>query len=119
MIAKIKSNSGVTKSAHAPLRLVLLPLALLCAQVSNFQAQSNTNQQQQGSAEVAALELGKLIEREIVGGQKHSYTILLLEGQYMRVEIKPQGINLGVTLQLPDGETHRLSNRLRVGRSLL
>ena len=57
--------------------------------------------------EIAALELGEPIEREIAGGQKHHYEILLSEGQYMRVEIKPQGINLGVILQLPDGETRQ------------
>ena len=65
-------------------------------------------QDTQSPPEIKTLELGQSFEREIAGGQKHSYEILLSEGQYMRVEIKPQGVNLGVTLQLPDGEIRQL-----------
>jgi CHAT domain-containing protein/Flp pilus assembly protein TadD len=69
-------------------------------------AQSPSQQQNagtQGEQDVAVLVLGNPLEREISGGQKHGYHIALAKGQHIRVEINPQGIDLGVSLQLPDG----------------
>ncbi len=74
--------------------------------VRNHSSPART-QEPPNTEESKTLELGQSVEREIAGGQKHHYEILLSEGQYMRVEIKPQGINLGVILQLPDGETRQ------------
>lgn len=53
--------------------------------------------------EIIALELGKPVERELAGGQRHKYQIVLSEGQHMKVEIREKGIIVGATLQLPDG----------------
>ena len=53
--------------------------------------------------EATTLEPGKSIERELAGGQKHSYQIALSEGQYLRVEISQKGIDVGATFQLPNG----------------
>jgi len=69
-------------------------------------AQSST--QQQNTQDAATLELSVPVVREITGGQKHAYQIALTSGQHIRVEIKPQGIDLGVSLQLPDGEKRPL-----------
>ena len=55
--------------------------------------------------EVTTLELGKPIERELAGGQKHTYQVLLSEGQFLRIEIKQYSIYVGATLHLPDGKT--------------
>jgi CHAT domain-containing protein len=59
----------------------------------------------QNTQEITVLELGRTLERELSGGEKHSYQITLSEGQYMRVEIKEHGIEVGVSLLLPSGET--------------
>ena len=45
--------------------------------------------------EIITLEPGKPIERELAGGQRHKYQIVLSEGQYMKVEIKEKGISVG------------------------
>lgn|SRR5213080_3059342 len=61
--------------------------------VRNHSSPART-QEPPNTEESKTLELGQSVEREIAGGQKHHYEILLSEGQYMRVEIKPQGILL-------------------------
>lgn len=57
----------------------------------------------QGPDDVTPLELGKPLERELAGGQRHKYQIALSEGQYMKVEIREKGVSVGVTFQLADG----------------
>src|SRR5262249_27505843 len=47
---------------------------------------------------------GKAIERALSAGQKHSYEVALLAGQYLRVQVAPTGIDVGVNLQLPGGQ---------------
>jgi CHAT domain-containing protein/Tfp pilus assembly protein PilF len=64
--------------------------------------QSTTTQSAQ---ETTPLELGVPLKREIAGGQRHNYHITLTKGQHIRVEIKPQDIDLGVLLQLPDSKS--------------
>jgi CHAT domain-containing protein len=51
------------------------------------------------------LELGKPIERELAGGQRHFYVVPMSEGQYMKVEVTDKGTDVGVSLQTPDGGT--------------
>jgi CHAT domain-containing protein/Tfp pilus assembly protein PilF len=66
--------------------------------------QNESNQPQ----EVTTLELGKPIEREISGGQKHLYQIPLSEGQHMTVVLRKMDVNVSVRLRLPGGEIHSL-----------
>src|SRR6516164_1161852 len=54
--------------------------------------------------EITTLELGKPIEREIGGGQRHKYEIAVREGQYLKVEIREKGIGVGVSVQRADEE---------------
>jgi CHAT domain-containing protein/Flp pilus assembly protein TadD len=54
--------------------------------------------------EVTTLEVGKPIERELRGGEKHAYPISLSEGQYLKLEVRSKGIDVGLDLQLPDGK---------------
>jgi CHAT domain-containing protein/tetratricopeptide (TPR) repeat protein len=61
-------------------------------------------------------------EREISGGEAHSYRIALIEGQYLRAIVKGQDINLLVTLQEPGGakvfergRNHRLQPEVILG----
>lgn len=46
---------------------------------------------------------GKPIEREIVGGELHTYLVRLTAGQWMRVVVEQRGIDLAVALIAPDG----------------
>jgi CHAT domain-containing protein/predicted negative regulator of RcsB-dependent stress response len=50
------------------------------------------------------LEPGKLIEREISGGQSHSYKITMISGQYLHVVVAQRGIDVAVKLFAPDGK---------------
>ncbi|MFL6229779.1 MAG: CHAT domain-containing tetratricopeptide repeat protein [Pyrinomonadaceae bacterium] len=48
--------------------------------------------------------MGKPVERELSGGQRHVYRIPVAEGLYAKVEIRPRGTDVGVMLQPPGGE---------------
>lgn len=50
------------------------------------------------------LELGKPIERELAGGQWHSYQIALTVGQYLQLAIEQRGINVTLVISGPDGK---------------
>lgn len=62
------------------------------------------NDDKRNTSGVATLELGQPIEREIRGGERQTYAISLIAGQYFKVVVKATNINLGVELGLPDGE---------------
>src|SRR5262249_42831228 len=51
-----------------------------------------------------SLEPGKPVERELSGGQSHSYKITLVSGQYLRIEVEQRGIDVAVALFTPDGK---------------
>jgi CHAT domain-containing protein len=55
-------------------------------------------------ADVPSLEQGKPIERELAGGEAHSYLLLLAAGQYARVVVDQRRINVAVTAFDPDGK---------------
>jgi CHAT domain-containing protein/Tfp pilus assembly protein PilF len=67
-------------------------------------------EQTNAGQEVITLELGKLIERELSGGQKHDYEIALTKGQFISVGIKLRGIDARVMLQPPDGDPVEVFN---------
>src|SRR5262245_38614938 len=54
--------------------------------------------------ESISLELGKPVERELSGGQSHSYKIAMAPGQYLQVTVSQQGIDTLVALFMPDGK---------------
>jgi CHAT domain-containing protein/tetratricopeptide (TPR) repeat protein len=45
------------------------------------------------------------VEREIVGGQSHSYQIQLAAGQFMRIVVEQKGIDLTLAIAAPRGES--------------
>jgi len=51
-----------------------------------------------------SLEPGKGIERELSGGQSHSYKVRMIFGQYLRVVVEQRGIDVAVILSAPDGK---------------
>jgi CHAT domain-containing protein/Tfp pilus assembly protein PilF len=54
--------------------------------------------------EPTVLEPGKVIERELAGGQKHSYELALSEGQYASVIVEQRGIDVVVNVSGGDGK---------------
>jgi len=73
----------------------LLPLTLLLL-TSTVAAQNDKD--------TRTLELGKPVERDLSGGQAHSYRIELTTGQYIQVVVDQRGIDVAVTLFGPDGK---------------
>jgi CHAT domain-containing protein/Tfp pilus assembly protein PilF len=53
---------------------------------------------------ITRLELGKPVERELTGGQTHSYQLNLSEGQYANVIVEQRGIDVVVKCFGPDGK---------------
>lgn len=76
------------------IRLLALCLALSVAAVVQVSGQS---------ASVMSLESGKAITSDLRGGQTHTYRITVLEGQYTRVRVEQQGIDVIVRLR-EDGQ---------------
>lgn len=54
--------------------------------------------------ETTALELGKVIDRELSGGQTHPYQFALAAGQYASLVVDQRGIDLAVDVLNPDGK---------------
>ena len=54
--------------------------------------------------EVTPLEMGRAVERELSGGERHSYDLKLTEGQYASVIVEQRGIDLMIRLQESSGK---------------
>jgi CHAT domain-containing protein/lipopolysaccharide biosynthesis regulator YciM len=54
--------------------------------------------------EVTPLEMGRAVERELSGGERHSYDLKLTEGQYASVIVEQRGIDLMIRLQENSGK---------------
>jgi CHAT domain-containing protein/lipopolysaccharide biosynthesis regulator YciM len=61
--------------------------------------------QSPAALETSTLEVGKPIEREIGGGQTHSYRIRLDAGQILKAVVEQKGVDVAVALVGPDGAT--------------
>ncbi len=115
-------------SACRSLRFITPLLALLSLQlaqnsnpgVSGYPSFIQTSLQgaaAQSSPEVIVLEAGKVVERDLAGGQRHVYQITLTEGQYFKVEVKQLSSTVLISLQPPDSKTlnvHDLPERKEV-----
>ena len=81
----------VAASAPAPRQQVTGPAA-------------SVNPTQSGSANLPELRLGQPVERELKGGETHSYRVNLQAGQFMQVVVEQKGIDVVVALIGPDGK---------------
>ena len=54
--------------------------------------------------ESISLQPGKPVERELSGGQSHSYKITAISGQYLHIVVEQRGIDVEVALFTPDGK---------------
>jgi len=68
------------------------------------QASDDARKASQSAQETDSLEPGKPIERELSGGQSHSYKITMISGQYLQVVVDQRGIDVVVALFAPDGK---------------
>jgi CHAT domain-containing protein/predicted negative regulator of RcsB-dependent stress response len=68
------------------------------------QASAGARKEAQSAQETDSLEPGKPIERELSGGQSHSYKIAMISGQYLQVVVDQRGIDVAVVLLAPDGK---------------
>ncbi len=68
------------------------------------QASDGARKAAQSAQETDSLEPGKPIERELSGGQSHSYKITMISGQYLHVVVDQRGIDVAVALFAPDGK---------------
>jgi CHAT domain-containing protein/Flp pilus assembly protein TadD len=68
------------------------------------QASAGEGSAAQTAQESNSLEPGKPIERELSGGQSHSYKITMISGQYLQVVVAQRGIDVAVALFTPDGK---------------
>jgi CHAT domain-containing protein/Tfp pilus assembly protein PilF len=80
--------------------------ALLCLWPDPLPAQASPNEcgGAQAPQESISLELGKPIERELSGGISHFYKITMASGQFLRIVVNQQGIDVAVALSTPDGK---------------
>lgn len=76
----------------------------LLANQSQAGPQQRQDQTVQSDAESMVIETNKAIERELAGGQVHSYQIMLTTGQYLHMIAEQHGIDVVVTLFGPDGK---------------
>jgi CHAT domain-containing protein len=68
-------------------------------QSEQAKASSATNQ-----SAVRKLEVGKPIERELKGGETHTYEIALEAGQFLNAVVEQRGIDVEVVVIAPDGK---------------
>jgi tetratricopeptide (TPR) repeat protein len=98
----------------AVMRLSIIINLLICVGLSAspylwpgaapVQASASERSATQSAQESDLLELGKPIQREISGGQTHSYKITMISGQYLHVVVAQRGIDMAVALFAPDGK---------------
>ncbi|HKQ78967.1 MAG TPA: CHAT domain-containing tetratricopeptide repeat protein [Blastocatellia bacterium] len=67
-------------------------------------AQANAMPGAQADQDARPLVVGQPVERELIGGQNHSYKITLEAGQYLNAVVEQRGIDVVVTLLGPDGK---------------
>jgi CHAT domain-containing protein/predicted negative regulator of RcsB-dependent stress response len=96
--------SGYRDQSHARRALACF-LGLLFSVGLMHGAKTRTlSQTVQKSLGVRWLEEGKPIERELSGGESHSYQLNVATGQYARVIVEQKGIDVVVSVFGPDGK---------------
>lgn len=87
------------------MRRGVIPFAVtFLAFAGHLHAQSSPGAAPFPKSEPTILELGKPIEREMHGGEKHSYRVHAEAGQYIHVVLVQEGIHVAATLLDPAGK---------------
>ncbi|MBO0856945.1 MAG: CHAT domain-containing protein [Chloracidobacterium sp.] len=87
-----------------PFRVVMSAAENLRQLAKPAQASASERGTAQYAQESIPLEPGKPIDRELSGGQSHSYKITLISGQYLHIVVEQRGIDVVVALFTPDGK---------------
>jgi CHAT domain-containing protein/Tfp pilus assembly protein PilF len=77
---------------------------LLLAGARSAQALASERGAAPSVQESISLEPGKPVERELSGGQSHSYKIKAVSGHYLHIGVEQRGIDVAVALFTPDGK---------------
>ncbi len=72
--------------------------------LSLFSRSLSTGGAAQSNQDVSLLEPGRPIERDLGGGQAHTYRVKLVTDQFLRIVIEQRGIDVAVTLSGSDGK---------------
>src|ERR1043166_5239260 len=105
-----RTRVSLRLSPFVSLLLALQPALIPAARAKPSQTPAaqtptaQTNATASGAQPITTLAKGDSAAREISGGQRHVYRIPVSEGQYLKVEIRPRGADVGVVLQSPSGE---------------
>jgi CHAT domain-containing protein len=79
------------------------------------QAIAGSSNATQGEKDARPLVPGQPIERELAGGEAHTYQITLIAGQYLQVLVEQRGIDVVATLYGPAGRSLTESDGVRQG----
>lgn len=97
------------------LSLVLLILPLQALSASGV-TETNLHKAQDSNA-TPVLESGKPIKRELAGGETHVYQLALMTGQYARLTVDQQGINVAVAALDHNGQATITADTTGIGDS--
>lgn len=100
MLAKVTPEEI---SSLAVLRSALLLVSLIIFSAAYAQAQ--TTSPFPNPAGITTLESNTSLEREIGGGEKHTYQLAVTPGQYLKVVVAQRGVDVVVRLFGPDGKS--------------
>jgi CHAT domain-containing protein/Tfp pilus assembly protein PilF len=106
-----KNSSFYDSSMRAVRETVVLIVHLLFAAALSVQTNATGSfpllerpiSGSQNTREIAVLQLGNTIERELAGGQKDAYRLDLLQSQYAAVKIEQRGVDVVAHLLAADG----------------
>src|SRR5262245_20513627 len=100
---------GLHSIRRPTLRINLLRVGALAVKsrqpaAASVQASASERGAATSAQESISLEPGKPVERELSGGQSHSYKITMISGQYLHLVVAQRGIHVTVALFAPDGK---------------
>ncbi|MBI2956179.1 MAG: CHAT domain-containing protein [Acidobacteria bacterium] len=84
-------------------RELLLFVVLLCL-LPAATAAAQTSAEPPAESQAIELRLAEPLQRDLHGGEVHTYSLTLVSGQFLHVAVEQQGIDLIVKLFAPDGQ---------------
>src|SRR5262249_6606364 len=103
----LKANLQPARMCYRTILIVVMCLLVWGEPVEGITRSAWLHRQEKGKGEASdaprLLELGRPIECELAGGQKHGYQIMLAAGQYVDVTIEQRGIDVSLEVLSGDG----------------
>jgi CHAT domain-containing protein/Tfp pilus assembly protein PilF len=93
----------IGKSLSLSTVIGLLLTTLIFSDVA-LQASQKKKSKKSKTDEILSLEKGQPVDRELSGGQSHSYQIKLSADRYLQLIVEQRGIDVAVTVFAPDGK---------------